>query len=612
MCGITAIISKNDNITPILINSLEKLEYRGYDSCGIFVHDQNSFQVKKNVGEVKAVSQQENFHSLSGYLGVAHTRWATHGGVSCENSHPMTSSNKEFVVVHNGIISNFRDLKELLIKNGFSFISETDTEVFVLLLELNHRKFKDIETLFVETIKMIEGHYSIVMFSIHEPHKLYAVKNDTPLLLGVGNNMNFLSSDANAFLEWTREAIEIKDEEYLIVSFDQYQIKSVADQQPIEREAYRIDWNSEEAQKGGFEHYMLKEIFELPSTISKSMKIDSIDLERAAQSIFDAKRTYFLGVGTTYYVALYGSYLFSSIAGLQVSAFSTDESPNYLILDPGDLTLFISQSGETYDTRIAIKKSLKVGCKTISILNVIGSSMSQMVDQCIYQGSGPEISVVSTKAAVSQMIILHRLALKVAVLNGRLNKKQVLDIENELISFSLSIGDLLNEQSGHIHNMAIKYLKNPDTAVSGWLYLGKNIFYPVALESALKMKEVTYLHAEGMPAGFLKHGTLAMVDQQTASFFFLPSSSDSDLYASSVHALQEVKARQGKTLGFASVKDTQILKLFDDFFPLPDMPSYLTPYFEIIVAQLFAYYAALVLDRNVDKPRNLAKSVTVG
>lgn len=603
MCGICALASNSD-ISLSLYKSLLALEYRGYDSCGMAVINSNKINYRKNVGEVAKVNEVEKFSQLRGNLGIAHTRWATHGGVTKANSHPHFSNDKNFAIVHNGIVVNYSELKEQLVKKGYKFISGTDTEVVVNLIQEFYKTEKTLEKAFVSTIDLLEGSFSIVLCSTQDKHNLYAVKKDAPLVIGLGNKENFIASDPYAFIAKTRQVIYLDDYEYIIVSNDNYVVKSLKTKKKLSKKETTLTWTAENIQKGGFSHFMIKEIFDQPQTILNSINLDKKPFEKIAQKFLTHKQSFFVGVGTTYYVSIIASYLFSNYAGIYVPAISSDEFSNLLTLKKEYHALYLSQSGETYDTREALKSAKSVGMASSGIINVMGSSISRIVDDCIYQSSGPEISVVSTKAAISQIMILLRLALEVGKRKKHISQKKSDQIENAIPDFSKLISNQLNEQSGHIRRMAYLFSK-----VKNWLFLGRDIYYPIAMESALKMKEVTYLHAEGMSAGFLKHGTLSMVDNSIFCLFFLPPKNQKKIYESSVIALEEVKARNGMAIGFIE-EGNKIAELMDYSIIIPPMKEDFVPFYELIMAQLFSYYSALYLKRNIDKPRNLAKSVT--
>jgi glucosamine--fructose-6-phosphate aminotransferase (isomerizing) len=606
MCGISAIASHKP-VAKLLLKSLQNLEYRGYDSCGMALFDEQQIILRKNIGNVNEVNSIERFEEMKGHLGIAHTRWATHGGVTAENSHPHFSSDNNFVIVHNGIFSNYQAIKAELIAKGHQFRSQTDTEVFANLLQEEYDLCQDVETAFCDALNKLEGSYAIAMLSAYQPGTVFAVKKDSPLVLGINDGVNFISSDMNAFISETRDTVLINDYEYVTMTNDSFQVKSLVDHQTITKQIIHVQWDKQTAQRGGFSHYMLKEIFDQPQTVRQALHISDQEIETIAKKFIDKPQSFCVGVGTTYYVAMIGTYLFSKYADLYVPSISADEFPTLIPVNSDQHTLFFSQSGETYDTRMAIRAAKQAGAATSAVVNVVGSSISQEVDDCIFQGSGPEICVVSTKAALSQIVILWQIALRVCVLRTHLSEEQAETHRQRLFDFSELVEKMINEESGFIRDLA----KNT-SHVRNWLFMGRGIYYPVALESALKMKEVTYIHAEGLPAGFLKHGTLAMVDENMYSLFFLPNRQDKELFQTTLMAIEEVKARRGKVIAFCTQDDTEMQELLDHYFVIPETEPEITPLVEMVIAQLFSYYSALNLGLNIDKPRNLAKSVTVG
>lgn len=605
MCGISGIVH-SENVGRNLFNSIRNLEYRGYDSCGMAMLSKGEFDIRKNIGGIDEVNAIEKLDKMNGMIGIAHTRWATHGGVTQANAHPHLSYKREFVIVHNGIFSNYQELREQLMDQDVVFESLTDTEVFVNLLEASYSESNDLEKAFLAALKKIEGSYSIVMLSEHDPEHLYCVKKGSPLLLGLGEGCNYVGSDLNAFLEYTRQAIVLDDGEYVVLGRDDYQIRNVQTGEVIEKSVLHIDWDVETSKKGGYSHYMLKEIFDEPQAILQALKIPSEQISVLARMFTEASRAYFMGVGTTFYVANISQYYFSTLAGQYYASVSSDEF-SVVTVEPGDLVLALSQSGETFDTKISLEYAKISGAQTAAIVNVMGSAISMIVDNVIMQGSGPEICVVSTKAALAQTFIMLRVALELGRMRGCLTQDVYQKHQEDLKLFPEMVQQILNEQSGFVRNIA------RDTShVEHWLFLGCDIYYPVAMESALKMKEVTYQHAEGMPAGFLKHGTLSMVEEALHSLFFVPPIGQKVLHDRTLIAMEQVKARGGIVIGIIFQGDERALAACDQVVELPEMNLLCAPLAQMIMAQMFAYYTALDLGRNIDKPRNLAKSVTVG
>lgn len=604
MCGISGIV----DLEPIgtrLFTSIRNLEYRGYDSCGIATLHEGQINARKNIGGVDEVNSTEQLDQLPGTIGIAHTRWATHGGVTQENAHPHLSMRNEFAIAHNGIISNYQRLREQLVQQGFEFRSLTDSEVISNLLENAFYEEQDVEQALQSTLKKLEGTFGLVMISLHDPERIYAAKRESPLMVGLGEGTNYVGSDINAFLEYTRRAWVLEDGEYAVLGRERVIIRKFPSGKVVQKQVLQIEWDLEITKKGDYSHYMIKEIFDEPQTIRQVLKVPDEQIQKLADSLTVATQTYLIGVGTTFYVAQLGQYFFSSLASRFFPVVSSDEFHAVGQVQPGNAVLAVSQSGETYDTKHALAMAKERGAQTAGIVNVMGSSISMMVDQVIMQGSGPEICVVSTKTALAQALILLRTALLAGGKN--IPEKRRNALHQSLLDFPDLVQRVLNEKSGFVRNLA-----NATSHVDHWLYLGCGAYYPVAMESALKMKEVTYCHAEGMPAGFLKHGTLSMVEPRVHSLLFVPPPEDAVLHERTLVAMEEIRTRGGTVVGFYFEGDEASRPLLNHSVELPPTDPVLAPVLQMIVAQLFAYYVALALNRNIDKPRNLAKSVTVG
>jgi len=604
MCGISGIV----DLEPIgtrLFTSIRNLEYRGYDSCGIATMHEGQINARKNIGGVDEVNSTEQLDQLPGTIGIAHTRWATHGGVTQENAHPHLSMRNEFAIAHNGIISNYQRLREQLVQQGFEFRSLTDSEVISNLLENAFYEEQDVEQALQSTLKKLEGTFGLVMISLHDPERIYAAKRESPLMVGLGEGTNYVGSDINAFLEYTRRAWVLEDGEYAVLSRERVIIRKFPSGKVVQKQVLQIEWDLETTKKGVHSHYMIKEIFDEPQTIRQVLKVPDEQIKKLADSLTVATQTYLIGVGTTFYVAQLGQYFFSSLASRFFPVVSSDEFHAVGQVQPGNAVLAVSQSGETYDTKHALAMAKERGAQTAGIVNVMGSSISMMVDQVIMQGSGPEICVVSTKTALAQALILLRTALLAG--GKKIPEKRRNALHQSLLDFPDLVQRVLNEKSGFVRNLA-----NATSHVDHWLYLGCGAYYPVAMESALKMKEVTYCHAEGMPAGFLKHGTLSMVEPRVHSLLFVPPPEDAVLHERTLVAMEEIRTRGGTVVGFYFEGDEASRPLLNHSVELPPTDPVLAPVLQMIVAQLFAYYVALALNRNIDKPRNLAKSVTVG
>jgi len=602
MCGIAGIISVR-NISDRLLRSIKNLEYRGYDSCGVAILGEDRIEIRKEVGTVEEVDRKERLAEPQGFLGIAHTRWATHGKVTQINSHPHLSCDGKLAVVHNGIISNYRALKDELILLGHRFVSETDTEVISHLIEEYYKLEGDLEKSLLKAFQLIEGTYAFAFISSCEPDKIFCARRESPLVLGVGSDSMFVGSDINAFVEYTKDIVILEDGEYAIITADSYSIKDGSTGSQIQRKVQTINWSAEVAQKGGYPHFMLKEIHEQPEVVKTVLNLEDLDIRKLAEMIHESKRTYLVGVGTTYYVALAGQYYFSKLAGRYLPAISSDEFEYVAEVDPDTLFLCASQSGETYDTLKALRYAKKKGCKTAAIVNVVGSSAAREVDHAIMQSSGPEICVLSTKAAMAQIVILLRTALELAQLERRFSEEVFTEYSQQLETLPGMIRRILDENTGNVRNIAYRRAE-----VKNWLFLGRGIYMAIAMEAALKMKEVTYQHAEGMPGGFMKHGTIALIDDNTYTLVMVPPREEEDLYNQTMSNVEEIKARKGFVVGFHCKESDPI---FDEEVVLPEAPSLITPLLELVTGQLFAYFSAVALKRNVDKPRSLAKSVTV-
>lgn len=602
MCGISGVASFHP-IHDRLYEGVHQLEYRGYDSCGVAFLENQHIEVRKDVGTVDEVDSRASLRNLAAHVGIAHTRWATHGKVTRENAHPHLSCDGRFAVVHNGIIANFRRLRERLEQAGHRFRSETDTEVIAHLVEEHFRLTGDVESAWVATLRDLEGSYALAMISTYDPERIYCARHESPLIIGLGSDANYVGSDFNAFIEYTKNTVILDDGEYGIVAKDSYAIKSVRTGEVIEKPVTVIPWDPELSRKGGYPHFMLKEIHEQPLAVRKALAMEDPAIGKVVEALDSARRVYVIGVGTTYYVALYGQYLFAELADLDVLPVSSDEFRYLDKSDANTLVLAISQSGETYDTFTSLRHAKDRGARTAAIVNVVGSSIARLVDHVILQGSGPEVCVVSTKAALVQMVLLTRLAIELGARRGLIDRSRRDELYSALHRLPGEIETLLNEQSGILRALAYRHAH-----MHNWLFLGRGIYYPVALEAALKMKEVTYLHVEGMAGGFLKHGTLSLVDEHLRTLIFVPPRTCGELYNLTVSSVEEVRARGGFVLGFA-FEDTP--ELFDEAVMFRASHPLTAPLLPLVGAQLLAYFTATALKRNVDKPRSLAKSVTV-
>ena len=606
MCGIIGYLG-DKKASEILLRGLKRLEYRGYDSCGIGVVEGDRLIVKKGVGKVDEVSKGENFLEVDGKVGIGHSRWATHGGITKENAHPHTDCKEELAVVHNGIISNYRELKEELIKRGHIFRSQTDTEVIPHLIEEEIRRLNKShisQEEYIEAvkraIKRLEGTYALLILNKNFPDLLLGVRNENPLLLGVKGEECFLGSDISAFLEWTKDAILLEEGDMVILQRGgngvDYSIYSLREERDVssEREKIKVDWDIETAEKGGYEHFMLKEIMEEPEVIKNSARVSKEEIEELARCIRDYSRVYIVGMGTSLHAGMVGEYWFSKLNKLVIPC----DASEFLvkgIVDEDTLVIGITQSGETYDTIKAIRYAKSKGAKTATVVNVLGSTATRISDITVMMGAGIEISVCATKTYLSQLMILYRLFIEYGKIVGR--DMEIFEREIERIP-------------GYIQEVIEKRESIKKVAESlkakNYIFISKGINLPNALEGALKFKEITYLHAEGMSSGFLKHGTISLIDENMDTVALVPPST-SELFRSVVSNIEEIKARNGKVVAISPVD----IEVVDHLIEIPEVLEEVSPFLYAPACQLLAYYKAVELGRDVDKPRGLAKSVTV-
>ncbi len=602
MCGISGIVS-NKNVSQKLIKSLRNLEYRGYDSCGAAYIVNGHIETRKNIGAIDEVDAKERLSEPESLVAIAHTRWATHGGVTKLNAHPHYSQSKAFVIIHNGIISNYRELRDILIGKGYMFVSETDSEVIAHLLEEHFNHTGNVEKSLIATIRQLEGSYAFAVLTTHDPHRIYCTRHESPLVIGVEEETIYLGSDVNAFLEYTKNLMPMSDGEYAILSKNSYEIRNTATGSLVQREISHITWEAEVSKKGGYPHYMLKEIHEEPQVIKTVMQIDRESVRQLAEMIFNAKRVYLTGMGTAFYVATLGQYYLQKLTGRFFSTLCADEFENVGQFDKDTLVIAVSQSGETYDTLSALRHAKAHGAKTAAVVNMLGSTMSREVNHVIMQGSGPEICVLSTKAALAQVVVLMRVGIELGRLLKTAESEVYQQYEQQILSAPEYIQQILDEISGIIHQIAHRVHKT-----TNWLFLGRGIYYAVSLEGALKFKEVTYHHAESMTGGFMKHGTISLIDERMGSVFFMPPEHERKLYADSISNVEEIRARGGFILGVHSGAPHPSFK---EQIILPAAPPLIMPLLHITASHLLAYFTAIKLKRNIDKPRSLAKSVTV-
>jgi len=598
MCGIIAYFGKK-NAAPILIDGLKKLEYRGYDSAGVCLWDEDGIHSSKVKGRV---SDLENLVSGLGSsnIGIAHTRWATHGEPNEINAHPHFDCKKEIAVVHNGIIENYSALKEILEKEGHIFVSKTDSEVLSHLIEKFYKN--NLEDAVVRALRLVEGTFGIAVVCKKEK-KIVVAKRGSPIVLGLGDKENIIASDAVAVLPYTKKVIYLNDNEMVVLTEGSYSVKNFKGQ-AVEKSIDEIKWTASEIEKKGYKHFMLKEIFEQPGAVENTLR-GRIDKNHKIKLSVDIdlepiKRIVIVACGTSWHSALIGKYLIEKIAGFPVEVdYASEFRYRNPIIGPSDLLLAISQSGETADVLAALKEAKNKGSKTLGIINVVGSTVAREVDSGIYLHAGPEIGVASTKAFSCQVTALLLLALFLAQQKGKKIEKGLFD---EIYSLPSKIEEVLS-QAGKIILLAKKFKDSED-----FIYLGRGTNFPVALEGALKLKEISYIHAEGYPAGEMKHGPIALVDVKMPVVFI---ATKDETYAKILSNMEEVHARGGKIIAVANEVDSHINSLTKDIILVPKCREELMPIINTVPLQLLAYHIADLKGIDVDKPRNLAKSVTV-
>jgi len=610
MCGIIGYAGTRD-VVPVLIGGLKKLEYRGYDSAGIAVIDSDGVQVVRAEGKLSNLESKLEERPLHGTFGMGHTRWATHGKPNENNAHPHRDCSGKVVVIHNGIIENFLPLKQRLQKAGHEFKTETDTEVVAHLIEETMKDGTKFVDAVRKTLKEIEGHYALVIIDGNEPGTIVAAKQGPPLVVGLGENENFIASDVAPLLTYTRNVIYLEDGEYAVA--DQHKVTLFdANDQQIEREPKRILWDAVMAEKEGYRHYMLKEIHEQSRAVrdtftgrmfEESGEIFFNDLQLTSDDWSKIKKVHIIACGTSWHAGLIGKFLLEEAARIPIEVdYGSEYRYRNPIIDESTLVIGVTQSGETADTIAGMQEAKRRGAKLFTICNVIGAAATRMSDGVIYTNAGPEIGVASTKAFTTQLTAFYLLALYIRQLRGDdIDDRRYAMHEMRVIPHKIE--DILAKQEKHIEALAHKYSKSQD-----FLFLGRGVHYPIALEGALKLKEISYIHAEGYPAGEMKHGPIALIDENLP---VVAIATHTPVYDKVVSNLQEVKARDGKLIVICDEGDEAIRKLADDVIEIPWTIEPLQPILSVIPTQLLAYYIALRRGCDVDQPRNLAKSVTV-
>lgn len=607
MCGIVGYLG-NKKAAPILVEGLSKLEYRGYDSAGVAILDEGNVKVRKLKGRLQNLANSLNSDKIDGCIGIGHTRWATHGEPSDRNSHPHTNEAGDISIVHNGIIENYIKLKEWLGDKGYTFYSETDTEVIPKLVDYYYNG--NLLDAIVKATSMLEGSYAIGAVCKSEPDKLVAVRKDSPLIVGLGKDEWFIASDIPAVLGYTRDVYLLEDNEFVTITSNGVKI-SDSEGQVIEKEIYKVTWDVDAAEKGGFEDFMLKEIHDQPKAIkdtlsSRCMKdspitIDKINLSKEDLENFD--RIFIVACGTAYHAGLVGKTIIENLAKIPVEVDIASEFRyrNPLITEKS-LMIVVSQSGETADTLAVLRNAKKIGARVMAITNVVGSSVSREADDVIYTWAGPEISVASTKAYETQLVALYVLGMYFAELKESISEEELQMIKNEILSLNTKVEKLLDNTSVLKEYAKKRYMS------SDVFFLGRGVDYAVALEGSLKLKEISYIHSEAYAGGELKHGPIALIEEGTPVIALLTQEELKDKMISNI---REVTTRGAKILAIANEGDTDIEDIAEAVIYIPKTLSILTPLLSVIPLQLLSYYISKEKGCDVDKPRNLAKSVTV-
>ncbi len=609
MCGIIGYIGKR-NAIPLLINGLKKLEYRGYDSAGISFLKDNKMGVRRCAGKIKDLENLIKEERIKSTIGIGHTRWATHGKPSEENAHPHRADG--IVVVHNGIIENYFELREGLKKRGHIFTSETDTEVICHLILSYSKNGLKLEDATREALKHLEGAYAIGVLNEAEPDKILAVKKDSPLVVGLGDGEFFIASDIPAFLKYTREAMVLENGEMAVITRNGVTVYDLLKNKTVNKKTTQITWSPAMAEKGGFRHFMLKEIFEQPRAISDtirgrfSLETGEVNLKEFSLTEGQLKKmnkVFLVACGTSWHAALIGKYMIEDMARIPCEVdIASEFRYRKPIVPEGSLMIVITQSGETADTLAAQREAKRLGAKVMTVCNVVGSTSAREADGIFYTHSGPEIGVASTKAFTTQLTALYLFSIALAKAKGKLRIEEIQGLFNELLQLPEKVEKALQCHDA-VKKMAKKYYHARD-----FLYLGRGINYPIALEGALKLKEISYIHAEGYPAGEMKHGPIALIDNNMPVLALAP---DDSVLEKILSNMEEVKSRGGKLIAIAVEGSTKVNSRTSDVIYMPGTNYYLTPVIFSIPLHLLAYHMAVLRKCNVDQPRNLAKSVTV-
>lgn len=613
MCGIVGYIG-NKEAYPIIINGLKRLEYRGYDSAG-FVVNAGKFISEKTKGKVSDLEEKSAKNTLSGAtFGIGHTRWATHGVPNDVNSHPHFSNSGKLVIVHNGIIENYQPIKQRLLKEGYVFHSDTDTEVLVNFIEyIKNKKQLPLEEAVRYALNEVVGAYAIAVMEEDHPSKMVVARLGSPLVIGIGENEFYIASDASPFIEYTQNALYLEDGEMATIELNQeVQVRKIHNNEEVDPTIQELKLSIDAIEKGGYEHFMLKEIFEQPQSIQDTMRGRLLEdhttkisgINNNLKQFLSADRIVIVACGTSWHAGLVGEYLFEELARIPVEVeYASEFRYRNPVINPSDVVIAISQSGETADTLAALKLAKERGAFIYGICNVVGSSIARLTDSGTYTHAGPEIGVASTKAFTTQLTVLTLLALHLGHKKGTIDHTTYKKLCQNLALVPDLVAKTIEMTKDKVIEIAQEYKD-----VSNCIYLGRGYNFPVALEGALKLKEISYIHAEGYPAAEMKHGPIALIDENMPVIFLAPSKGH---YEKVVSNAQEIKARKGKIIAVVTENDTQMSSLADHTLEIPEVDEIFSPILSVIPLQLLSYHIATMRGCNVDQPRNLAKSVTV-
>ncbi|MBW1797591.1 MAG: glutamine--fructose-6-phosphate transaminase (isomerizing) [Deltaproteobacteria bacterium] len=607
MCGIVCYVGKKQAM-PILLDGLKQLEYRGYDSAGVAIQQGNDIDCYRAVGKIAELEGKLNGLDINGTMGIAHTRWATHGEPTEENAHPHRDQDENAFVIHNGIIENYHTLKKKLEKKGIKFRSETDTEVLAQLIGLNYEG--SLNEAVRKTMSQVEGTFGLAVIHRNAPGEIVIARRGSPLIIGVSEDGYFAASDVSAMVRYTNKVVHLQENELATLTTDGFSM-STAQAKPIERRMETVEWRVEDAELDGFPHFMLKEIYEQPETIKNAIRGrlepgEGVPKLGGIMPVWDrlkeCRHLVIVACGTSYYAGCVGRYIFEKLTEVDVEVeLASEFRYRKLNFPPNTFIIALSQSGETADTLAAIREAKRKGASLLGIVNVVGSSISRETEAGVYNHAGPEIGVASTKIFTSQLTILTLLAL----LLGRhqnLSLTEGVEAIRALQALPDQVKSVLSK-ANHIEAIAEQYYK-----CGNWLYLGRKYNYPIAMEGALKLKEISYIHAEGYPAGEMKHGPIALINPDMPTVAIVTRD---DMYEKMISNIQEIKSRRGPVIAIATQGDDRIRELVDEVIEIPPTLQYLNPILSVVPCQLLAYYCASFLGRDIDKPRNLAKSVTV-